>query len=501
MFDRRHFAAIVGGSLALPGLLRAQAPAVSVLDFVPAAERARIAAGTSSFDCTAAFVEAARSGRPVYVPAGRYRVAGPIRLRIGGVPPFVPGPAFIGEGIGRSVIVATGNGPVFDIDSDADHRAQFKGTLGVRIEGLSIVGAPGNRGSGIRLQTAYMASLRQLHIAGLSGDGIILPALVLDTDASNMVAIEQVRIEQCGGWGIDAKGAPGHNELSFLKLDQVFIQGCGTRGSAAAPSSGGMRYKGQIATLEQCAFTLCENVALYVPGEAGLAQSIEVRSTAFENNRARHVLCTGVSGFKMRSVQFYNNDAYRATVACEFSGASHTVRFVDIDGAVVRATAGNAPLTAFRIGGVHAQTATCRVRNVIWENYDHPGQQRFDGFAFDRVADQSELTVVESRYLVLRPGKAGGGNSVPLRLRGRGSSSGEWVDGQLPKGGVTLRLEGSAGGNVYLYDRDGAMALEASSAPPESDPATGYAVKRGDATRTFVGTVRAKADGFEAAAR
>lgn len=471
---------------------------VSVLDFVPEAERLRIVAGTSTHDCATAFAAAikAAAGSPVHVPTGRYVIRSTVRVIVAGPRPFVAGPQLVGDGVGRSVIVAAqADGPVFDIDSDADHAREFKGVMGTRFEGLSILGQGGGRGGGIRMRSCYNAVIRQVHLFGLGGDGITIPCKVRDNDGSNMVRIDQVRIENCKGWGINAAGDPGYNEISFLLLSQVFIQGCGTASAAPVPTSGGMRYKGQIVTLDQCAFTINENVAFYVPGEAGLAQSIEFRGTAFENNKRRHILCTGVSGFKARNIQFYNNDPYSAEVACEFSGAANTVRFVDIDGAVVRATAGNARITAFRISGVHAETANCRVRNVIWENFDHPGQKRFDGFAFDPVDNGASLVLVEPSVLLLKAAK---GRSVPLRLRGRGSTSGEWIAGQIPAGGVALRLPRLKAGqanHVYLFDNDGVMAMELSPLAPMTDPASGYALKPDDPTRFYVGRVHADAGG------
>jgi hypothetical protein len=200
-----------------------------------------------------------------------------------------------------------------------------------------------------------------------------------------------------------------------------------------------------------------------------------------------------VSGFKARGIQFYSNDANVAVVACEFSGATHLVRGVDIDGVVVRATAGNNRLTGFRIAGANLDLPTCQVRRVIWENFDYPGQARFDGVAFARVENDGELFVADPRTLTLRRRTGGkSGNRVPLRMRGKGSTSGEWIAAQIPAGGISISTGGLAPNRryyCYLYDDNGATRLNLSAVPFEADPKTGYAVKSGDATQFYVGSV------------
>jgi hypothetical protein len=471
--------------------------ATSVLNFIPPTHHGAIKSGTSQYDCANAIRSAltATKGGPLHFPAGRYIIGSSIRMRADDSnTAFGPGPWIVGDGIDRTIFEnrAT-NGAMFDIDSNVDHATRFVGVLGVRLEGFTVHGR-GLRGTtALRLRTSYNAKLLHLRIVAQGGDGIRIPCVVGDNDGSNMISLDQVRVENCGGWGIDTAGEPGFNETSFVRLQQVFVQACGTSNAGPVPTSGGMRHKGQILTLDQCAFTINENVALYIPGQAGLAQSIDISGTAFENNRKRHLLCTGVSGFKARNIQFYNNDANRADVACEFSGATHTVRLVDIDGVTVRATAGNNRLIGFRFSGGNLESDTCRVRNVSWENYDHPGQRRYDGVAFDPVTARGELFVSDGQTLLYRPQSGAKGNAhTPIRLRGRGSSTGEWVAKKLPQNGVYAGNSGlrpSTLYQVYLYDKDAVQALEISEARAVRDDGSGYTVKQGDATRLHIGSV------------
>ena len=511
--SRRDFlVGSAGGAFAasaLPSMAAAQGAAAPSVDtfLTPQAMGALGDGRTDDGEALQRTVDAAfADGRPIHVPAGTYRIGRPIRIRAANylafAGSFAPGPRISGAGSGLTVFEAAGGAALFDLDSGSDHRSEFRAALGGLFEGFTIRAGSSGGGAGIKLRSAYAVKLRDLHITGLAGTGVEIECLAGDLDGSNMVSLEQVRIENCGGWGVDAGAAPGFNEISYLKLDQVFVQNCGTASSSQRPESGGMRWKGQICTLEQCGFALNQNCGLYIPGEAGLGQTIDIRNTGFENNRGRHLLCTGITAFKARNLQFYSNDQFRVATACEFDGSRNTVRFVDIEGVVVRATAGNRPYTAFRIGGGNAELDRCRVRNVVWENFDFPGQARFDGWLFDHVAQCCELRPVSATEAVFGPSPtAGRGNKTPLRLRGGNarspSATGEWVEAAIPSG-LVLRNSGLGASrryNVYLFDDANVKRLEAATEAPLLDPVSGYLVKDGDPTRLFVGSVETDGSG------
>lgn len=352
-----------------------------MLDFVPESERAAILAGNSDFDCGPAIAAALEAGGDLLFPAGRYVVATPVVFRPRMAGSFAPGATLRGEGVGRTVFHDRTRGrALFDFDSGAEAGTGFRAITGVHLEGFTIEGGrAGPAAAAIRLRGCYQSSVRQVHIVDRRGNGITIPCLLGDIDGSNMIDIADVRIENCAGWGIEAAAVAGHNEISFLGLSRVMIQNCGTRASAAVPASGGMRYKGQMLAMDQCGFTENRNVGLFIPGEAGLAVNTQISSTAFENNVGRHLLCSGVSVLRGTNLQFFSNDQSRATTACEFSARVNTVRGVAIDGVLVRATAGNSPYVAFRFDGPHLIPGTYEVRNVIWDDFGHPGQVRMAG--------------------------------------------------------------------------------------------------------------------------
>lgn len=85
---------------------------ISVLDFIPVAEHAAIAAGTSSYDCAADFHNAiaAAANKVLRVPAGRYLVGSTITIGFGGI-------ALVGDGEGLTSIVSShGTADVLKVD-------------------------------------------------------------------------------------------------------------------------------------------------------------------------------------------------------------------------------------------------------------------------------------------------------------------------------------------------------------------------------------------------
>jgi hypothetical protein len=459
--------------------------------------------------CQAALTEAA--GKTCYFPAGVYRITSTLS--------YNPTPSTILGGFAGAGVRVTGDGmlrtffdnrvanaPMIDIDSANHIPGNYQASMAARLEYFSIynVTSPANS-IGIRILNAYEVVIDHLYIKGMTAHGIELKnGLYLD-DGWNMVTITNCWIDTCAGWGIKADGTATRNEGSYTFLRHVFFQTNGTADAAYQPPSGGMIWKGQVLVMESCAFANgTQNCGLFIKGESGLGQVVDLRNVTFENCIKRGLFVRGVAAFKGRNLQFFNNDSYVATEACEFEGGSFTIRNVDIDGVVVRATAGNNAYTAFKISGANVDFNTCRVQNVYWENFDFNGQTRWNGWQFDGIpTDHYLLYTPSASEVYLRPNQTlGKGNKVPLRLRGPrtqtpgtavASTVGEWIAHRLTDAGLSLNITGFIANTrywIYLYDNGGTPALEASSAAsPTIDTTHSYAVKSGDATRYYVGSV------------
>jgi hypothetical protein len=451
------------------------------------------AVGDGSTNDSAAFQAAfdAANGRKVYAPAGTYRLnTGVSNITAGGV--FTKGLSLIGDGPDKTIIDFRGSTQAINIDTDTTLEFQ----MFVRFEQLKIVGSSATgTADGIRLRRAYMVTLDHVWITGFPGDGIAIVMNEGDADGSNMVHMRQCRIENCRGWGINGEVTGSYNEFSFLLLEHVFIQSCGTVSASTPPPSGGIRWKGQVLHALDSAVVICENVGIFLQGGSGLANTATLTNFVLENNTKRGLYCTGIDGLTWDRGQLYNNDSYTATRLVEFDGSSSTVRGIEINGLIVRATSGNNACTAFKISGANVDFNTCRVRGTIWQNFDYAGQARFDGWQFDHVTQFCKLVALTSTSVILRPDQNyGGGATTPIRLRGAnaGGSAGEWVALTLANTGISATNSGLSANQryyVYLYDNANSYELRFSGTAFVIDTATGYPVKSGDTSQLYVGSV------------
>jgi len=460
-----------------------------------------------SADCSVATQLALNSypGIPLLFGHGTFRFDS--KVSINGAPTwgvFGTGAIIRGAGVGSTFFDnRVANNPLFDVDSDT-HGGTYHANMGTTFEHFNIMTttSPANS-TGIRVLNGYQVTINNLVIKGMTQDGIELANGIYTDDGWNRVSIISVWLDSCVRWGIKADGSAGRNEGSYTYLRCVFFQSCGTASAAAIPPSGAMIWKGQVLVIESSgAANGCQNVALFIKGESGLANTVDIRNFTSENTVKRGIYCTGVKAFKARNIQIYQNNTYQGTVGVEFDGSAYTVDNIDIDGAVVRATVDNNAFTAFKISGVNAVLDRCRVRNVSWDNFDHVGQTRFDGWQFDLVPQCCELVVLDTLNILFRPKTVQGiGNKTPYRLRGpaggaSSSTSGEWVAHEIASGGLgktNAGLTASTRYYAYLYDNANFNALELSTTAPVVDPSTGYMVKTGDTTRLYVGSVQTDA--------
>jgi hypothetical protein len=301
---------------------------------------------TGSTDTTAAIQAAitAAAGRTVYFPAGTYIVTSTLSYQGAKTQgAFIPGIRIVGDGMLKTIFDnRVANGPMIDIDS-VNHGGSYEASMASVLREFTIktTTSPANS-IGIRVLNGYQIQIDHLFIKGMTAHGIELKNGLYVDDGWNMIAITNCWIEDCLGWGVKADGSAARNEGSYTYMREVFFQRNGTSSASTPPPSGGMIWKGQIFVMESCAFANgTENVGLFIKGEAGLGQTVDLRNTTFENCKKRGLYVTGVSMLKGRNLQFYNNDTFVATEQCEFDGSTYTIRQIDIDGVTIRATSGN----------------------------------------------------------------------------------------------------------------------------------------------------------------
>jgi hypothetical protein len=465
------------------------------------------AVGDGLTDDTAAIQAAinAAGGRTVFIPAGTYKITDTLSYNVTKTfGAFSPGIKLMGDGMIKTFLNHQApNKPLIDIDSGS-HGGSYEASMGSLVAELAIVNTTATAGTvGIRVLNGYQIKIDHVYIKDMTSHGIELKNGLYIDDGWNMVSITQTWIDASKGWGIKADGSANRNEGSYTYLREVFFQTNGTTDAAYQPSSGGMIWKGQILTMESCAFANgTENVGLFIKGESGSGQTVELRNTTFENCKKRSLFCRGILVFNAVNCQIYNNNDYVAQTGFEFEANDFIIRQVNIENTTVRATSGNNPYTAFKISGVNADLNSCRVRNTNWENIDFAGQVRYDGWLFDNIQNNGELAVLSSTEVVFRP-KAyiGEGRSVPLRLRGPrnqggvgvASTSGEWIEHQIPAVGIVVPLAGVLANTrywCYLYDNNNVPTIEVTNVSSQvTNAASGYAVNSSDATKYYVGSI------------
>ncbi len=499
-------AGLIGWNRNLPGT-----QTISLLDFLAAGTflvpQEFGAKGDGVTDDTAAMQACADAaiaqGRPIFVPPGTYLITSSIIMRPNSTLPFStvfsPCPQIIGAGMATTFFDWRGsNSALLDIESGVDHTTTRRFAVGGRLQGFAIRrGGASTNGDGIRLRAIYNMRVSDIFIWGLSGSGIVDVCTVGDGDGNNCNRYENVRIYYCKIWGFDAKPAVGANETSFIVFDHVFIQGCGEVDGAFPPTSGGMRYKGQILAIHNSAFEISRNVDLYIPGESGQSNGVFISNTAFEGIPKYKIILAGMDNFYCVNSHFYCSDDGTAGSGgkCEYGLYSDNTgyapnRYVVFENLNVRAPSFNDTFVAFKqISGFTQQSDYLQVRNVTWQDFGHPGQKKFEGVVFPPVPRQAKFSLAANTITLAPstiPGEEGG-SGFPLKLRtvagGSHVEDGEVVAYSVPALGLTLSTDGLSDGTyyVYLYDNNNITQLGISAQAPAIDDTTSRLLVRNDA--------------------
>lgn len=445
-------------------------------------------------------------GRPLKLPPIEF-TTGPIDITVDQylsyLALFGAGPNIQGAGSGHTVITSlTAGSPMFRIAADADFASEFKAVLGGHIRGLTLrqnVANPANV-TGIELQSVFNFLIEDVHAVGLSGSGIHVEMLFGDNDGTNMLTVRRFRAEACDKWGIDCPGAPGVNEHSFLRLEQVFLNGCGlTETYSKNPQSGGMRWKGQMCTAQGFAALLCENVGLFIPGEAGAANSFVMETYDFEHCKVRDVLMTGCNGAVFFNGHLYHTQETHVANCCfEIDDAvtGFPNRNVFIDQSYVRVADENTP---FKF--VDYTKASSNARNnvrftpPIWDLYDFSGQERYDSDIDPIDIGAKEcciVTTLNATTLALRPDPDLGLGRTTL-VRTEGSDTAEIIPWLLTTTGLQTTNSGLSNNttyHVYIEVVSGVLQLALSTTAPVIDTSSGLLVQTGNPRRLWKGLCR-----------
>lgn len=441
------------------------------------------------------------NGAPIYAPRGDYVIDSPIIVLINPVTTtkFGPGVKIYGDGIDVTYFTYTGNtGYMLDIDSSNHVAPNDNYVMNCEFSNFTVRGKTALTNNGaLKLRTCYHTIINTCKFSKLKGTGVRLASSVIDFDANTYTQILNCTFEECTEWGINARADVATNSTSFVKVDMCRFQYCGTTDGAYQPTSGATAWKGLIAEISNCGYTLNYNVCLWIPGEANLANRITVWNTDFENSFARGIFSRGIVGFKAWNLELLANNAGPTSIFVEFEGNDFTIQDVEIDGVTVRAGNGITN-TAFKLSGVNVLKETCRVKNVYWLDYDYPNQTRFDGWTFDPVVSNGVLTLISATSIEFRANQLSQGNTVPLRLAGPraqspggvASKSGELVTGRYPNA-IAISNAGLAPSSFcYFYSKDngnGGVQIVVNNTAPVFNNDFGLAVMTGEPAYIYLG--------------
>lgn len=262
-------------------------------------------------------------------------------------------------------------------------------------------------------------------------------------------------------------------------------------------------YLGLIGTFSNLGFTQCYGTNIYV-SEVGSSDNVSLRQIDFENTYGKALYIAGAVGGSWEGGEILSATALGPTIAgvqlgTGFNGGS--VKNFKIKGIKVRSdVAGMVGFEQFRntaIGTTYADTN--KVTDITWQLFDlagPPAQRRFNGFTFNAIAGQCQLTVSASNTVKLAP--IGTGATMPMRK----AATGEFVEYQVPNAGITLAgLTGLSVSTPYYFFLSNS-ALEAfpqagqitfSTTPPVLDQ--GYYVASANAAQLFIGMFTSDASG------
>lgn len=454
--------------------------------------------GTTNDAPAAQLAITAAAGRPLIFPAGTCIINSSLTYNTTVPLTFTNGLQIIGQGREKTVFDWRGSGYLFASDTSADNFFQS----GVLFKDFKITTTtfPASS-SGIKLHRTANAKFENLQFTSLTGDGIVIPASVGDADASFIVEIDRVRMDAIGGWCANLNAPSGGYFGSNLRIVNSSFNGCGTASVSVPPTSGGIQYKGLIAQLVNSAFTVNNNVDFYVQG-TDTSMQITIDGTDFENHVSTvlpHVYVDGgLRGFHMMNSECLNNDGHVGQGCVWFNSTSAIIGDITIDKTEVRATAANNTYTAFKITGTNAIVDTMRVGRIYWQTFDLSGQTRFSGFQFNGISGQAQFSISSTNTAVL--GGIGYGFTMPMHL----AANGEWVEYQISNAGITRTGIGGLTPNTayyfYLYNSAALNfpyvgAIDIFATAPTTDTISGYFVKTGDTTRTYIGSATTDGSG------
>lgn len=270
---------------------------VDPFEFMTAAQRADVIAGTSTLDVSAAWQAAitAAAGKPIRMRAGVHRIDTALTYTTSGES---PGLKIKGDGVGKAFFdTRVANGFLLTLDGTGTPSTY---ALGLDLQGFSVItNASAANSGGILVKGQWLGSIHKTKIKNITGDGIKIVNDNSDADASGFLTIEKNWIQGCGGWGINVPDpATSSNASGHISIKKNYVTG---------NTLGGIRLLG--AKTEVTENSIAYNTGgggLVIPYSAssGVPNLIDIDRNEFDGNTGYHIDIQACVGSKITHNKF-----------------------------------------------------------------------------------------------------------------------------------------------------------------------------------------------------
>lgn len=246
---------------------------------------------------------------------------------------------------------------------------------------------------GIEIYACYQHTVENVHVIGLSGDGMRVTNNSSDADASNIVVFRKCRFENCLN-GLNCNFALGVVQTSFMRVEDSLFSGNTT----------GWRYIGLDGMLINGGFVI-NTTGLNIVSNSGSNAQFTSLNTSFENNGIA-INANGLQGGEFIQTELAgSNAAFSSTQAVLLTGCS----CVKFSGTRVRIS--SSPHTLWTFGTNSICNEIC---NSFYNNYDNAGQARYaltgSGLYGNRFDDSFDSVQVGRQNGILNITAANGAN-------------------------------------------------------------------------------------------
>lgn len=314
---------------------------------------------------------AAAAGRPVLLPAGKYRLEAPIRFTPSGTG-HVPGLSLLGAGQQLTVLqVRHSQGPAIVMDQTPDRAYQF-GQYGM-LAGFTLDGLGTANGPALQFTGGWRYQMEDMTIRYFNGNGVSSPwrsDIYSNPDAwQTSLRMTRVTIDGNKGWGIYSDAATGF----LLNADDLLVR---QNTAGGVNLTGGVRLVGG-----GIAYNGGPGLVLRKSPLGAIPQLSVVERVEFDGNSGPHLQLNAAARISVRSSRFISqpiNGVFKPLTAVMIGNASPTSEGA-VTGAVFdqcgfRATVGYA-WTGFSFGS-KASYANVAIDYPLWITFDATLQRK-----------------------------------------------------------------------------------------------------------------------------